>query len=175
MPTAFVLGGGGARGDFQVGAVRYLYEHNIRPTILAGCSVGAINAIKLAEGEGDGNDPNRGYRGLIAIWQRLRNNSDMWEEETWLRNIPESKIVAFLRQSAISQYGMAGLEVGKLALGPIGWIWFAYDMVQTVNDFEDFRRDLDIVVKAQSRSLFNIGHTLTLSTNIFSIQLGRWY
>jgi hypothetical protein len=47
MPTAIVLSGGGAKGDFEVGAVRCIYDRGIRPDIICGVSVGAINAVKL--------------------------------------------------------------------------------------------------------------------------------
>jgi NTE family protein len=83
MPTAIVLSGGGAKGDFEVGAVRFLYDSGVRPDILGGVSVGAINAAKLAEGE-DPNDPTRGLSGLEAIWTSLRSNSDMYVEAAWL-------------------------------------------------------------------------------------------
>ena len=45
---AFVLSGGGARGAFQVGALKALYENNIHPEILVGTSIGAVNAAFLA-------------------------------------------------------------------------------------------------------------------------------
>ena len=45
---AFVLSGGGARGAFQAGALKALFENNIRPEILVGTSIGAINAAFLA-------------------------------------------------------------------------------------------------------------------------------
>ncbi len=45
---AFVLSGGGARGALQVGALRALLEANIRPDLLVGTSVGAVNAAHLA-------------------------------------------------------------------------------------------------------------------------------
>jgi NTE family protein len=45
---AFVLGGGGARGAMQVGALRALLEANIRPGLLVGTSIGAVNAAHLA-------------------------------------------------------------------------------------------------------------------------------
>ena len=45
---AFVLGGGGARGAFQVGALRALLEAGISPDILVGTSTGAVNATSLA-------------------------------------------------------------------------------------------------------------------------------
>lgn len=45
---AFVLGGGGARGAMQVGALRALIEVGLKPDLLVGTSIGAINATGLA-------------------------------------------------------------------------------------------------------------------------------
>ena len=45
---AFALGGGGARGALQVGALRALDEAGIRPDFLVGTSIGAVNAVFLA-------------------------------------------------------------------------------------------------------------------------------
>jgi predicted acylesterase/phospholipase RssA len=77
------LSGGASHGDFEVGAVRYLYDNEIRPKVLTGTSVGSINALKLAEGEEDGKGSKvpghiRGLPGLEAIWHSLRQDSDMW-------------------------------------------------------------------------------------------------
>ena len=76
MPAAIVLSGGGAKGDFEVGAVRYLYDSGVRPDILCGVSVGATNAAKLAEGE-DPADPSRGLAGLEKIWASLQRNTEL--------------------------------------------------------------------------------------------------
>lgn len=45
---AFVLGGGGAKGALQVGALRALLEASIVPDLLVGTSIGAVNASFLA-------------------------------------------------------------------------------------------------------------------------------
>lgn len=45
---AFVLGGGGARGALQVGALRALLESGYQPDLLVGTSIGAVNASFLA-------------------------------------------------------------------------------------------------------------------------------
>jgi NTE family protein len=45
---AFVLGGGGARGALQVGALRALFEAGLQPDLLVGTSIGAANAAFLA-------------------------------------------------------------------------------------------------------------------------------
>lgn len=47
-PLAIALGGGGARGALQVGALRALFEHGVQPNILIGTSIGAVNAAYLA-------------------------------------------------------------------------------------------------------------------------------
>jgi NTE family protein len=47
-PLAFALGGGGARGALQVGAVRALLEAGYQPDLLVGTSIGAVNATYLA-------------------------------------------------------------------------------------------------------------------------------
>ena len=45
---ALVLGGGGARGALQVGALRALFEAGYQPDLLVGTSTGSVNAAGLA-------------------------------------------------------------------------------------------------------------------------------
>ncbi|MCU0486671.1 MAG: patatin-like phospholipase family protein, partial [Anaerolineales bacterium] len=45
---ALVLGGGGARGALQVGALRAIAEAGLKPSLLAGASIGALNATYWA-------------------------------------------------------------------------------------------------------------------------------
>ncbi len=44
----FVLGGGGARGAMELGALRALFEAGFKPDLLVGTSIGAVNAAGLA-------------------------------------------------------------------------------------------------------------------------------
>lgn len=46
--TAFVLSGGGNLGALQVGMLRALFERQIRPDLVLGCSVGALNGAAIA-------------------------------------------------------------------------------------------------------------------------------
>jgi NTE family protein len=46
--TAFVLGGGGNLGAVQIGMLQALFERDIAPDVLVGCSVGALNAAAIA-------------------------------------------------------------------------------------------------------------------------------
>lgn len=64
MTTAFVLSGGASLGAIQVGMAEALYVEGIRPDMVIGTSVGAINGAWLA---GD-----RPIRGLVELWQSLR-------------------------------------------------------------------------------------------------------
>ena len=66
--TAFVLGGGGNLGAVQVGMVRALLEQGIKPDMILGCSVGALNGAAIA------GDPSvAGAERLALIWQNLRS------------------------------------------------------------------------------------------------------
>ena len=46
--VAFVLSGGGNLGAIQVGMLRALVERDIRPDLVLGCSVGALNGAAYA-------------------------------------------------------------------------------------------------------------------------------
>jgi predicted acylesterase/phospholipase RssA len=65
---ALVLSGGGALGAYEVGVLRVLETIGLRPSILAGVSVGAVNAtIWLAHNFHTGT--------LERVWARLRSSS----------------------------------------------------------------------------------------------------
>jgi NTE family protein len=47
-PVAFVLGGGGVLGAVEVGMIRALLEHGIKPDLVVGTSIGAVNGVLVA-------------------------------------------------------------------------------------------------------------------------------
>ncbi|MGF1648456.1 MAG: patatin-like phospholipase family protein [Kineosporiaceae bacterium] len=65
-PLALVLGGGGALGARQVGAMAAIVEARLRPHLLVGTSVGALNAAAAAL------DPANAVDRLRWIWGRMR-------------------------------------------------------------------------------------------------------
>jgi predicted acylesterase/phospholipase RssA len=65
----FVLGGGGALGAYQAGALRSLVEHGIVPDAMFGASVGALNAAFLASDPG----PTRAAE-LVSWWSNERTH-----------------------------------------------------------------------------------------------------
>ena len=64
MTTAFVLSGGASLGAIQVGMAVALEEQGIRPDLIVGTSVGAINGSWLAGG--------RSAVDLAEVWRELR-------------------------------------------------------------------------------------------------------
>ena len=65
-PCAFVLGGGGALGACEVGMLRALLERGIRPDLVVGTSVGAINGAVVAA------DPSvKAVERLADLWSSL--------------------------------------------------------------------------------------------------------
>ncbi len=48
-PVAVVLSSGANLGAVQVGVLRALVEHGVRPDLIVGCSIGALNGAALAE------------------------------------------------------------------------------------------------------------------------------
>ena len=64
--TAYVLGGGGVLGSSEVGMVRALAEHGIRPDVVLGTSIGAMNGAFIAA------DPGvEGAERLAAVWEAV--------------------------------------------------------------------------------------------------------
>lgn len=61
---ALVLSGGGGRGAYHVGALRFLQEHEWFPDIVVGTSIGAVNGAAIASGHD--------AHSLWALWRRLR-------------------------------------------------------------------------------------------------------
>jgi NTE family protein len=67
--TAFVLGGGGHLGAVEVGMLQALLETDVRPDVIVGTSVGAINGVLVAQ------DPTpEAARRLTDLWQDIGRN-----------------------------------------------------------------------------------------------------
>jgi len=76
MTTAFVLGGGGLLGAHEVGMLRALGEAGVRPDLVVGTSIGAINGVVVAA------DPAGAAARLSRMWQgeelRLAFSEKLW-------------------------------------------------------------------------------------------------
>lgn len=105
--TALVLGGGGARGGYQIGAWQALKEMGITFDMVTGTSVGAINAAMVAQ---DAFDP------ALKLWKELETEMvfDIHKEKYnhWVKfaigGKPMDEVLAYLKELVIS--GGAGSD-----------------------------------------------------------------
>lgn len=68
-PVAFVLSGGGPLGAFQVGLIESLITEGITADFVVGTSVGALNAVAVAQ------DPSlQGVMALREVWLEMRRD-----------------------------------------------------------------------------------------------------
>lgn len=82
-----VLGGGGARGSFQLGALRYLYAHtDIAPTCIVATSAGSIVGAMLAQSL-DPRDQEANLRRLESLWLSMRRPEDMFVARKWFADL----------------------------------------------------------------------------------------
>jgi predicted acylesterase/phospholipase RssA len=107
--AALVLSGGGALGAFQVGAIKRLWESGYRPDLICGISVGAINAVKLAEGDTpEGTAADR----LQQLWDQMADGS-----LAILRDWAGAEAFTQRLQTLLTQHG-AGLASSTALLPP---------------------------------------------------------
>ncbi len=66
--NAFILSGGGTLGSMQVGMLRALFEAGIKPDVLVGTSIGAMNAAFMAADP----SPER-VEELHSVWKGVRS------------------------------------------------------------------------------------------------------
>ncbi|WP_018653859.1 patatin-like phospholipase family protein [Actinomadura flavalba] len=75
--TAYVLGGGGVLGAHEVGMLRALDESGIRPDLVVGTSIGALNGALIAA------DPGTAVERLTRLWSdagvREALGAPVWE------------------------------------------------------------------------------------------------
>lgn len=67
--TAFVLGGGGIHGAAEVGMLRALGDRGIRPDLVLGTSIGALNGAMVA------HDPDAAIPRLCELWTNVDANN----------------------------------------------------------------------------------------------------
>lgn len=76
--TAFVLGGGGLLGAVEVGMLRALFEAGIRPDLVLGTSVGALNGLVVA------SDPTpEVIPRLKELWRTVGESNQVYADPAW--------------------------------------------------------------------------------------------
>ncbi|MBX3010164.1 MAG: patatin-like phospholipase family protein [Caldilineaceae bacterium] len=128
---AFVLSGGGNLGPVQVGALRALFEASIYPTMIVGCSAGALNAAYLARHVSDqqldelagiwrsvtAHDVYPGHR-LLALWRLLSGQDSLYDNRNFyafLQRHGTTPAHTFAQVTAVRLYVTAtNLRTGRL-------------------------------------------------------------
>ncbi|HEC36402.1 MAG TPA: patatin-like phospholipase family protein [Anaerolineae bacterium] len=87
---ALVLSGGGGRGAYECGVYKYLEEAGLKPDILVGTSIGAINAAAIASGKSSA-DLEQAWlatrtRDIQRFW-RLRPWRAVYDTSPWYRTL----------------------------------------------------------------------------------------
>ncbi len=77
--TVFVLGGGGALGSYQAGALQALLEHGVVPDAIYGASVGALNGAYLA------HDPTPARAAQLVGWWTGEQAREVLTPTPWQR------------------------------------------------------------------------------------------
>ncbi|MBA2316993.1 MAG: patatin-like phospholipase family protein [Euzebyales bacterium] len=108
--TAFVLGGGGVLGANEVGVLRALFEAGVRPDLVVGTSIGALNGAVVA------SDPTPASVDRLArIWESLSREAVFGGSTVRrLRSLVESRValhsMAPMRAQLLAELGAARIE-----------------------------------------------------------------
>ena len=113
MTTAFVLGGGGLLGAHEVGMLRALAEAGIKPDLVVGTSIGALNGVVVAA------DPAGAADRLSRMWQgeelRLAFSEKLWARAVRLVR-SGTHLHSFDALSRVLAEALPGPDFGDLAL-----------------------------------------------------------
>jgi NTE family protein len=73
---ALILSGGGARGAYQAGVLKFLKEMNWEPDLICGTSVGAVNAVAIGCG--------LNYEEIVLLWKAIEKKQvyrvSLWKQ-----------------------------------------------------------------------------------------------
>jgi NTE family protein len=89
VETVLILQGGGALGAFECGVVKALEERGIHPSLVAGVSIGAINAAIIA------GNPGNATRALEAFWRELSVDVPDLPDENLRRTLSSLQSLVF--------------------------------------------------------------------------------
>ena len=112
-PIGFAFGGGGSLGAAQVGMLEALAEIPLRPDLVAGTSVGALNGAVVA------SDPTGAANRLSHIWHRL-DTKEIMPGGLWTRLITvlrsRTNLYDSPQISRIVADAIGDIDIGDLAL-----------------------------------------------------------
>jgi len=174
MTIAFVMSGGGSRGDFQLGALTALTEAGKLPDIVCSASVGSLNALMLTQG-------NDGVSRLRDIWFGLRRNDHMWLFEQWWDDLqPDLRATLFASLTGgatsstefwpVSTSTIAGAGFG-VPFGPFGLLTGALLGAAISGTIQNITaqalKDMLLILQNKARALLNLTPIRTLMNQQF--------
>lgn len=113
-----VIGGGGARASFQIGALRYLYEReHIAPTVITATSAGSILAALLSQSR-DPGEQLAALKGVEKLWMSMQSSSDMFTERRWFTRIKShTGMLEAFRQAEAREESENAVQAEEAAAG----------------------------------------------------------
>lgn len=115
VSVAYVLSGGGSLGAVQVGMIQALTEHGIRPDMLVGTSVGALNAAFLA---GHGVEPDSLDK-LERLWKGLHRHDVFPIDIPRLTSAALGRAPSLFSNSGLRKLIQANLTFDRLEDAPL--------------------------------------------------------
>ncbi len=102
LKTALVLGGGGAKGAYQIGAYEALLENDISYDLVAGTSVGGLNGGLILQGD---------LEKAKNLWENIENTQilDLQYDETGLKEYATSFFKTAVKNRGISTVPLQNL------------------------------------------------------------------
>jgi NTE family protein len=111
-----VLAGGGAKGAYQLGAIEYLSDRGFVPEMVAGTSIGALNAaVLLSEVTFE-----QGVRRLGALWERLGRETVIRADPRMLQRALFYGALLFMPNLRTKVAGMGIRAADRLSLLDVG-------------------------------------------------------
>jgi NTE family protein len=104
QPVGYVMGGGGSLGAVQAGMLRATWEAGLRPDLVVGTSVGALNGALLAD------DPDGAVERLTELWPTIRK-PHVFPGRAWrqFRTVRSAKTFLF-DSSALADFAASQLR-----------------------------------------------------------------
>lgn len=106
---ALVLEGGGAKGAYQVGALKYLYEQGFYIDMVTGTSIGSINGALIAQGDFDK---------LYEIWSTLKYsdffNLDDAKFKALARKNIDMSLIKYMTNKLTGAFKTGGVDTSRL-------------------------------------------------------------
>lgn len=153
-PLALALSAGGARGAYQVGAMRFFAAQGIKFAAVAGTSIGALNGAYYVQGDGSVAH----IEGLVQLWRSL--------PDMRLLQVAEATSMAALQLFTTMDATTVVNTATSLALGGLS-LFDPKPIADLLDNYLDYKRICNSPLR------FSIA-TLPEIAPLFDIVTGRW-